>query len=88
MEIKAKVGASKPRRSCHTRRRGQQFVRSATHAATAVQRRAHWSTTEGNMTPLSACIIPTECDIGAGENVGVYGRGAKGQEGQSYRSRC
>jgi len=53
-----------------------------------VQRRAHWSTTEGNMTPLSACIIPTECDIGAGENVGGYGRGAKGQEGQSYRSRC
>ena len=81
METKALVGSLKPRRSCHTRRRGQQFVRSATHAATAVQRRAHWSTAEGKMTPLSACIIPQACDRGAGESVGGYGRGTKGQEG-------
>ena len=78
---KAPFGASKPQHSCSTRRRGQQFVRSATHAATAVQRRAHWSTAEGNTTPLSAHIIPTACDRGAGESVGGYhdGRGTKGQ---------
>ena len=33
------------------------------------------------MTPLSACIIPPACDRGAGESVGGYGRGTKGQEG-------
>ena len=49
--------------------------------ATAVQRRAHWPTTEGNMTPLSAYIIPPACDRGAVKSVGAYGRGTKGQEG-------
>ena len=81
MGTKAPVGASKPRRSCRTRRRGQQFVRSATHSATAVQQCAHWSTAGGKMTPLSACIIPPACDRGAGGSVGGYGRGTKGQEG-------
>ena len=37
------------------------------------------------MAPLSTCIIPTAYDRGAGESVGGYGRGTKGQEGPNLK---